>query len=73
MATSANLHDILVQAKQLDREAQLTLLQRLASLLKRTGHVPNATPQLSSLTGLGSELWKGADAIDRYIDEERQW
>lgn len=72
MAASLNINDILSQVKQLDKEDQLTLLQRLASLLKRM-EAPGATSiHLTSLSGLGSEIWKSADDIDSYIDEERQ-
>jgi hypothetical protein len=35
MAASLNINNILSQVKQLDKEDQLTLLQRMASLLKR--------------------------------------
>ena len=73
MAASLNINDILSQVKQLDKEDQLTLLQRMAYLLKRR-EVKKTTPtQLTSLSGLGSEIWKSADSIDKYIDEERQW
>lgn len=71
---SLNINDILSQVKQLDKEDQLTLLQRIASLLKRTQTTkPTSSAQLTSLAGLGSEIWKSADDIDRYIDGERQW
>ncbi|WP_247234590.1 hypothetical protein [Telluribacter sp. SYSU D00476] len=70
---SANLNDILSQVKQLDKEDQLTLLQRMAYLLKR-GEATKTTPmRLTSLSGLGSEIWKNTDDIDRYIDGEREW
>lgn len=29
--------------------------------------------RLTSLSGLGSEIWKSSNDIDNYIDEERQW
>lgn len=73
MAASININDILTQAKQLDKEDQLTLLQRLASLLKRTEATKASSMRLTSLAGLGSEIWKSADDINSYIDEERQW
>lgn len=69
-----NINDILSQAKQLDKEDQLTLLQRLSSLLRRTQTTKTtSSARLTSLAGLGSEIWKSADAIDSYIDGERQW
>ena len=73
MAASLNINDILSQVKQLDKEDQLTLLQRLASLLKRAEATKTASIRLASLSGLGSEIWKSVGDIDRYIDEERQW
>ena len=73
MAASLNINDILSQVKQLDKEDQLTLLQRMAYLLKRREAKKTTPTQLTSLSGLGSEIWKSANSIDKYIDEERQW
>ncbi len=73
MAASLNINDILSQVKQLDKEDQLTLIQRLVSLLKRTEATKATSLQLTALSGLGSEIWKGERDIDNYIDEERQW
>lgn len=73
MATSLNINDILSQVKQLDKEEQLTLFQRMAYLIKRGGIKMNTSIYLTSLSGLGSEIWEGTDSIDKYIDEERQW
>ena len=73
MAASLNINDILSQVKRLDKEEQLMLLQRLASLLKRTESTKGASMRLTALSGLGSEIWKSTDDIDYYIDRERQW
>ncbi len=73
MAASVNINNILSQVKQLDKEDQLTLLQRLASLLKRTEATKSTSMRLTSLSGLGSEIWKSTGDIDSYIDGERQW
>lgn len=73
MSASLNINDILSQVKQLDKEDQLTLLQRLVSLLKRTEATKLSSVRLTSLSGLGSEIWKSSNDIDNYIDEERQW
>ena len=73
MAASLNINDILSQVKQLDKEDQLTLLQRMAYLLKRKETKRDTSIHLTSLTGLGSGIWKSADEINKYIDEERQW
>ena len=73
MAASLNINDILSQVKQLDKEDQLTLLQRMAYLLKRSETKKTKSVMLTSLSGMGSKIWKSADSIDKYIDEERQW
>jgi hypothetical protein len=72
MAASLNINDILFQVKQLDKEDQLRLLQRMTYLLKRRETKKTTSARLISLTGLGSDIWKGADEINKYIDEERQ-
>jgi hypothetical protein len=73
MASSLNINDILAQVKQLDKEDQFTLLQRLASLLKKKEVTTTAAKRLTELSGLGSEIWKGTHEIDDYIERERQW
>ena len=73
MAASLNINDILSQVKQLDKEDQLTLLQRMTYLLKRGEAKKPTSIRLTSLSGLGSEIWNSVDSIDKYIDEERQW
>lgn len=73
MAASLNIDDILSQVKQLDKDDQLTLLQRVAYLLKRGETKKTTSIRLTSLTGLGRDIWESADSIDKYIDEERQW
>jgi hypothetical protein len=73
MAASLNINNILSQVKQLDKEDQLTLLQRMASLLKRKESNDTMPIHLSALSGMGSEIWKSKDDIDKYLDEERQW
>ena len=74
MAVSTNIKEILYQVKRLDREGQLTVLQQIALLLKKAEATKkNTAMHLSTLSGLGSELWKSTDDIDKYIDAERQW
>lgn len=73
MAASLNINDILSQVKQLDKADQLTLLQRMAYLLKRTEGKNNTALPLTSISGIGSHIWKSTDEIDKYIDEGRQW
>jgi hypothetical protein len=73
MPASLNINDILSQVKQLDKEDQLTLLQRMAYLLKRRETKKTASARLTSLSGMGSDIWKDSNSMDKYIDEERQW
>lgn len=73
MAASLSINDILTQVKRLDKEDQLTLLQQVASLLKRTDAADARYRRLAEITGLGSEIWKNTEDIDNYIDGERQW
>ncbi len=72
MDTSLNINAILSQVKKLDKVDQITLIQQLALLLKRTEKTNTTSVRLTSLAGLGSEVWKDTD-IDSYIDGERQW
>lgn len=73
MAASLNINDILSQVKQLDKEDQLTLLQRMAYLLKRRETKKTTSNRLTSISGLGGQIWESTDEIDKYIDKERQW
>lgn len=73
MAASLNINNILSQVKQLDKEDQLTLLQRMAYLLKRGEAKKTTSIRLTSISGLGSDIWGNANSIDKYIDDERQW
>ena len=73
MAAFLNINDILSQVKQLNKEDQLNLLQRLIVLLKKKEVTNSAPLSLISLSGLGSEIWKSDNDINNYIDQERQW
>ncbi len=73
MAASLNINNILSQIKQLDKDDQLTLLQRMTYLLKRKESNDTTPTRLSALSCMGSEIWKSNNDIDKYIDEERQW
>ena len=73
MATSLNIDEILSQVKQLDKEDQLTLLHRMDYLLKGSKTEQVQKTRITSLSGMGSEIWKSTDEINNYIEEERQW
>ena len=60
---SLNINNILSQIKQLDKNDQLTLLQRMAYLLKKKESNDTTPTRLSALSGMGSEIWKKNRAI----------
>lgn len=70
MNADLNINTILTQVKQLDRTDQLSLLGKLALLIRKsdTGN----KVKLSSISGIGSSLWSRTN-IDEYIEQERQW
>jgi hypothetical protein len=65
------VNDILSQVTQLDKQEQLNLLERLALLVRKKESKTN-TAKLSSISGIGSEIWANKD-IDKYIESEREW
>ena len=71
MPTTLNIQDILVNVRQLRKDEQLTLLERIIELIRKGDEAPK-TAKLSSITGVGAEIWKETD-IDEYLDTERQW
>jgi hypothetical protein len=71
MPATLNIKDILTQVKNLDKEDQLTLLERLVALVRKHEDSPNKL-SLLSLSGVGADLWEDIN-IDQYIDQERQW
>ena len=73
MEASLTINTILSEARKLSKDEQLTLLQRLVWLLKKPEPVGNSAVKLSSLAGVGSELWGNADDITKYLEDERQW
>jgi len=73
MGASLSINDILDQVKRLDRKSRLSLFQRLADLLRKDEIPKLSTMRLSSLSGIGSDIWKSTKDIDEHIDGERQW
>lgn len=71
MNADLNIHRILTQVKQLDKADQLSLLEKLALLIRKSETSGNKT-KLSSISGVGSSIWKKTN-IDDYIEQERQW
>jgi len=65
-----NLNDILSEVKHLNREEQLTLLERLVAIIRKKQDLPGA--KLSDISGVGADLWQQVN-IDKYIESEREW
>ncbi len=71
MPATLSIYDILSKVKMLDKEEQLTLLERIVALIRK--NETQITPtKLSKISGIGSKVWKHTN-IDEYIDQERQW
>jgi hypothetical protein len=71
MPASLNINDILSKVKELGKEDQFTLMERLVALLRRNETVHKSV-KLSKISGVGSKIWKKIN-IDEYIEQERQW
>lgn len=71
MANTVGLKEILQQVQKLDRGEQLTLLEKLVGIIKKKEKTSSPV-KLSSIAGIGAELWKDID-IDKYVENERQW
>jgi len=70
-ARNISIDNILDQIKQLDHLDRINILEKVVSLIKNES-VEKQRVSLSSISGLGSEIWKATD-IDKYIENERQW
>lgn len=70
-ARTINVDTILNQVRQLDYMDRINLLERVISLIKKENVVKERV-KLTSISGLGSEIWKDVD-IDKYVENERQW
>jgi hypothetical protein len=71
MNAGLNINEILLQIKHLDKKDQLSLLEKVALLIRKSETRGNKT-KLSSISGIGSSLWSKTN-IGEYIDQERQW
>ena len=71
MSVTVTIQSILSKVKELDKEEQLTLLEKLAAVIRKN-EVSTTPTKLSNISGVGSEIWRGIN-IDDYIDQERQW
>jgi hypothetical protein len=71
MPRALNLNNILSEVKKLGKDEQLSLLEKLAQLIRSEGK-KKSSAKISSISGVGSEIWKGVN-IDEYLEQERQW
>lgn len=71
MPTTLNIMDILSQVKKLDKDEQFNLLVHLVALVRKEDG-SKSDRKLSSISGIGSNIWKDID-IDEYVEQERQW
>jgi len=65
-----HIDSILAEVKHLNKQEQLTLLEKLVAIIRREKKVSEV--KLSSISGVGADIWKGVD-IDRYIETAREW
>lgn len=70
MPIALNIHEILSKVEKLDKEEQLTLLERLVAIIRKDE--PLRSTKLSKISGIGSKIWEKTN-IDAYIEQERQW
>lgn len=66
-----NIQVILSQVRKLDKEAQMTLLEKIRAYARKESQAVKQS-KLSSISGVGADLWKYTD-IDDYVEQERQW
>lgn len=72
MSASLNKHELFAEVKKLPMQDQLSFLHKLQHYFEKTSSPQKPSFWLTSLSGLGSEIWKDTD-IDKYLDDERQW
>lgn len=72
MSASLNKNKLFAEVKKLPMEDQLSFLHKLQDYFKKTVGSKKTVIQLTSLSGLGSDIWKNTD-IDNFLDVERQW
>ncbi|PSR53403.1 hypothetical protein AHMF7605_07610 [Adhaeribacter arboris] len=69
--STAEIENILNQVKKLDYLGRISILEKIILLIENEAHNKELV-KLSSLNGLGSEIWKNVD-IDKFVENERQW
>lgn len=69
MPKAIDIQDLLAQIKQLGKHEQMTLLNKLLLIVRRTN---DTKVPLSAISGIGADIWKDTD-IDKYVESEREW
>ncbi len=64
-----HIESILSEVEHLNSEEQLTLLEKLVAIIRKQ---KASDVKLSSISGVGAEIWRGMD-INKYIETEREW
>lgn len=65
-----SIGNIVSQIKKLKHSEKINVLEKIVSLIKTESEADERI-HLSSINGLGSEIWKDTD-IDEYVENERQ-
>ena len=71
MPETIDIHELMSIIRNLDKEDQFSLLEGLVAIVRKNDELEKM-PKLSTISGLGSEIWKNTD-IENYIYQERQW
>lgn len=66
MSASLNKYKLLTEVKKLPMEDRLSFLHKLQHYFEKAAGSKKTSIQLTSLSGLGSEIWKDTD-IDKYL------
>lgn len=69
MHETLKIKEIIATVQKLDRKEQLTLLEKLVSIIRNRQSA--SSTKLSELSGIGSKIWTKTN-IDEYLDQERQ-
>jgi endonuclease III len=74
MNSVSDISQIINLISGLDQEEKIRIIESVARMLadKRQEQHSHTIPKISSLKGLGAEIWLKTN-IDDYIQSERQW
>jgi len=74
MAVTLNINDILLQIKQLDKDAQLTLLEKIVRLLQKPETDSNPSPSNWMMKYKGAMSRQSLEKVDEQLHELRsEW